>query len=85
MFLSNRVDNTISIIDMKSLQVVETFPVPNGPDDMELKSDGSELWVTSRWINRVSVIDLQTKKLKHSIRVGRSPHGLYFHDHAPRR
>jgi YVTN family beta-propeller protein len=51
---------------------------------MELRRDGSELWVTSRWINRVSVIDMKTRQLKHSIRVGRSPHGLYFRDHAPR-
>jgi len=84
-FLSNRVANTISVIDQKSLTIVDTFRVPGGPDDMELRRDGSELWVTSRWINRVSVIDLKTKKLKRSIRVGRSPHGLYFPTHADRR
>lgn len=84
-FLSNRVANTISIIDQQSLAATHSFPVPGGPDDMELKHDGSELWVTSRWANRVSVVDLATYKLKHSIRVGRSPHGLYFHSHAPRR
>ncbi|MFP5348918.1 MAG: beta-propeller fold lactonase family protein [Gammaproteobacteria bacterium] len=84
-FLSNRVANTISLIDQQTLAVTHSFPVPGGPDDMELKHDGSELWVTSRWANRVSVVDLATYKLKHSIRVGRSPHGLYFHSHAPRR
>lgn len=83
-FLSNRVANTISVIDMTMLKIVESFPVPNGPDDMELRKDGSELWVTTRWINRVSVIDMKTKQVKHSIRVGRSPHGLYFPSHAPR-
>lgn len=83
-FVSNRAENTISIIDMQALKVVESFAVPGGPDDMELRRDGSELWVTSRWINRVSVMDMKTKKLKHSIRVGRSPHGLYFPSHAPR-
>src|SRR6185436_10032355 len=35
-FLSNRVDNTISVIDMKTLKVVDTIAVPGGPDDMEL-------------------------------------------------
>jgi YVTN family beta-propeller protein len=82
--LSNRVENTISVIDMEALKVVETIKVPGGPDDMELKKDGSELWVTSRWIGRVSVIDMKTRQVKHSIPVGRSPHGLYFHSHAPR-
>ncbi|MGE5240831.1 MAG: PQQ-binding-like beta-propeller repeat protein [Bacteroidota bacterium] len=83
--ISNRVDNTISVIDEQELKVLRTFPVPGGPDDMELKRDGSELWVTSRWINRVSVIDMRTGILMHSIHVGRSPHGIYFHDHAARR
>jgi YVTN family beta-propeller protein len=31
------------------------------------------------------VVDMQTKKVIHSIPVGRSPHGIYFHTHAPRR
>jgi YVTN family beta-propeller protein len=83
-FLSNRAENTVSVIDMQTLAVVDKIPVPGGPDDMELRRDGKELWVTSRWINRVSVIDLQTKTLKRSIKVGRSPHGLYFHTHAAR-
>ena len=84
-FLSNRVANTISVIDQQALTVVESFAIPGGPDDMELKRDGNELWVTSRWANRVTVVDLATRKIKNSIRVGRSPHGLYFHTHAPRR
>ena len=51
---------------------------------MELRRDGKELWVTSRWIKRVTVIDMDSKKVVHSIPVGRSPHGVYFHSHAPR-
>jgi YVTN family beta-propeller protein len=52
---------------------------------MELSRDGGRLWVTSRWINRVTVIDMRTKELLRSIRVGRSPHGIYFPTHAARR
>jgi len=32
----------------------------------------------------VQVVDMATKKVKHSIRVGRSPHGIYLYHHAPR-
>lgn len=85
LFITNRVANTVSVIDQTTLTMVESFPVPGGPDCMELTRDGAELWVTSRWANRVTVIDLDTKKIKASIRVGRSPHGLYFVNHAPRR
>jgi len=84
LLLTNRVANTISIIDQKTLTVTETFPVPGGPDCMELTRDGKELWVTSRWIKQVTVVDMTTRKIKHSIPVGRSPHGVYFPTHAPR-
>jgi len=83
-FVSNRVADTVSLLDQQTMKVVYSFPVPGGPDDMELKKDGSELWVTSRWRNRVSVVDLRSKKIIQSIKVGRSPHGIYFHDHAAR-
>jgi YVTN family beta-propeller protein len=83
--VSNRVGNTVSVIDQVELKVVDTIPVPGGPDCMELRRDGKELWVTSRWINRVSVVDMTTKRLLHSIPVGRAPHGIYFPTHAARR
>lgn len=84
-FLTNRVANTISIIDMQDLRVVRTLDVPGGPDCMELTADGKELWVTARFAKRVAVVDVETGKVKQTIPVGRSPHGIYFHDHAPRR
>jgi YVTN family beta-propeller protein len=83
--VSNRVADTVSIIDQGRLEVVDTLAVPGGPDCMELQKDGRRLWVTSRWINRVTVVDMQTKAIVQSIRVGRSPHGIYFPSHAPRR
>ena len=82
--LSNRVDDTISIIDMQTLKVTGTIAVPGGPDDMELRRDGKELWVTARWRNHVAVVNMDTRKIEHIIKVGRSPHGIYFHSHAPR-
>lgn len=83
--VSNRVGNTVSIVDYKTLNVLESFAVPGGPDCMELSKDGKELWVTSRWIKRVSVVDMITKQVIRSISVGKSPHGVYFFDHAARR
>ncbi len=84
LLVTNRVSNSISIIDMTTLSVLETFKAPGGPDCMELTADGKELWVTSRWAQKVTVIDMETKKIKVQIPVGRSPHGIYIHNHAPR-
>jgi YVTN family beta-propeller protein len=84
LLVTNRVENTIAIIDMQKLAVVEKFSVPGGPDCMELTRDGKELWVTSRWIQKVSVVDMASKNVIAQIPVGRSPHGIYFRGHAPR-
>ena len=83
-FLSNRMGNSISLLDQQSLAVKETFPVPGGPDCMEITKDGKQLWTTSRWIRKVTVVDLATKQVLFQIPVGRSPHGLFFLSHAPR-
>jgi YVTN family beta-propeller protein len=81
---SNRVSNTISIIDYKTLTKTRdiTGLLP-GPDDMELSADGRFLWVTFRFARHVGVIDMKSSQLVDTIRVGRSPHGIYFADRAP--
>jgi YVTN family beta-propeller protein len=84
MFVSNRVSNTINIIDTKTLENVGTIAVPGGPDCMELTSDGKTLWATLRWIKKVAVIDVASRKVVKLIPVGRSPHGVFFANAAPR-
>ncbi|EQD31168.1 YVTN beta-propeller repeat-containing protein, partial [mine drainage metagenome] len=73
-----------SIIDTQTLTITKTFPVPGGPDDMEVSEDGKELWITNRWIRQVSVVDLSTDKVVRTIPVGKSPHGIFFEHHAAR-
>ncbi|MBC8055062.1 MAG: YncE family protein, partial [Rhizobiales bacterium] len=53
-FVSNRVANSISRIDMKTLEVVESYSAPGGPDCIEVLSDGKTLLVTSRWARRLT-------------------------------
>lgn len=82
-FVSNRsVDGSISLLDTQTMSVVEKYDVPGGPDDMMVRADGKELWATARFARKVQVIDLVTKKLKMSIPVGSSPHGVFFLNHA---
>uniref|UniRef100_UPI0035B4F0D6 YncE family protein n=1 Tax=Zoogloea sp. TaxID=49181 RepID=UPI0035B4F0D6 len=84
-FVSNRtVRGSISVFDMQTLTVVDKFDVPGGPDDMEVRADGKELWATARFARKVQVIDLEQKKVVRSIPVGRSPHGVFFLNHAGR-
>ena len=83
-FVSNRISNTINIIDQQTLENVGTIKVPGGPDCMELTEDGKTLWVTLRWIKKVAVIDIASRKVIKLIPVGRSPHGVYFINNAAR-
>lgn len=83
-FVSNRVQNSINIIDQVTLENVGMIPVPGGPDCMELSADGKTLWVTQRWIKKVAVVDVATRKVIKMIPVGRSPHGVFFANSAPR-
>ncbi len=83
-FVSNRVANTISKIDLQTLSVVSQFNAPGGPDCMEVSADMKTLMVSSRWIKKVSIIDIQSGALTKQVNVGRSPHGVWTLDHAKR-
>lgn len=83
-FVSNRVANTISKIDLQSFAVVASYAAPGGPDCMDLSADGRLLYFTSRWARKLSVLDLHTGQLVQQVKVGRSPHGVWTLDHAPR-
>lgn len=84
LFVSNRVANTISKIDMQTLEVVANLPAPGGPDCMEMMADGKHLLVASRWARKLTVIDVEQKKVVRQVNVGKSPHGVWTLDHMPR-
>ena len=83
-FVSNRVANTISKIDYQTMTVVESYPAPSGPDDMDLTPDGRFIYVASRWAGKLTVIDTQSRTVVRQVAVGKSPHGVWTLDHAPR-
>jgi len=82
--VSNRVANTISKIDFQALAVVDQFPAPGGPDCLDLSADGRYIYVASRWIKKLTVIDTKTRKVVRQVKVGKSPHGVWTLNHAPR-
>jgi YVTN family beta-propeller protein len=83
-FVSNRVANTISLIDTQSLSVVEQYQAPGGPDCMEFLADQRTLLVTSRWARKLTYIDTNDKRIVRQVAVGRSPHGVWTLAHAAR-
>jgi YVTN family beta-propeller protein len=84
LLVSNRVANSISKIDLQTMAVVDTFAAPGGPDCMDVSRDGKQLLVTSRWARKLTVIDMASRKIVRQVSVGKSPHGVWTLDHAPR-
>jgi len=82
--VSNRAGNTISRIDIQTWKVVATYPAPGGPDCMDLLADGRTILVTSRWARQMTVIDTIKGEVVRQVPVGRSPHGVWTLQHAPR-
>lgn len=82
--VSNRVADTISKIDFQTFTVVDRYPGPSGPDCMDLTSDGRYILLASRWAKKLSVIDTTTRQVVRQVKVGKSPHGVWTLDHAPR-
>ncbi len=83
-FASNRVADTISKIDLQTLEVVDTYKVPGGPDCMDVLADGKTLLVSSRWAKKLAVLDTSTRQIVRQVPVGKSPHGVWTLDHASR-
>jgi YVTN family beta-propeller protein len=82
--VSNRVANTVSNIDLNTLKVVATYQAPGGPDCLEVSADQKTLYISSRWIKKMSIVDMTTGQLLKQVSVGRSPHGIWTLDHAKR-
>jgi YVTN family beta-propeller protein len=47
-------------------------------------ADGKHLLVASRWARKLTVIDVEQKKVVRQVNVGKSPHGVWTLDHMPR-
>jgi DNA-binding beta-propeller fold protein YncE len=78
-FVSNRVDATISKVNMDTLEKVGDIKgLPAGPDCMDITPDKKEMWVSFRFSKKIGIINLTSNELEKTIKVGNSPHGVFF-------
>ena len=78
MYVANRLEGTISVVDLATNKVVHTWTTGGTPDMMQLSVDGRQLWVSGRYDSAVYVLDTQTGELLHTIYTGAQPHGLTY-------
>lgn len=78
LYVSNRGEGSISVIDFATSKVVQKWQFPGGgsPDMGGVSPDGKVLWLSGRYHREVYAIDTQNGKLLARIKVGNEPHGL---------
>lgn len=78
LYVSNRQEGSVSLIDFASRKVARKWRLPGGgsPDMGGVSADGRTLWLSGRYNAEVYAIDTTTGKLRARIKVGEGPHGL---------
>ncbi len=78
LYVSNRGEGSISVIDFATRQVINTWRFPGGgsPDMGGLSVDGKVLWLGGRYHHEVYAIDTTSGRLLTRIKVGKGPHGV---------
>jgi len=77
-YVSNRDEGSVSVLDAASLAVKTLWKIPGGgsPDMGGVSVDGKELWLSGRYNSVVYVLDTTTGQVTHKIAVDAGPHGL---------
>ena len=78
MYVSNRGEGTISLIDTATRKVATKWTIPGGgsPDMGGVSADGKVLWLSGRYNAEVYAFDTTDGHLLARIKVGKGPHGL---------
>jgi YVTN family beta-propeller protein len=76
LYVSNRGDGSVSVVDVASRKVSATWRFGGSPDMGGVSSDGSQLWLSGRYSGAVYAIDTRDGHLLARIPVGSGPHGL---------
>jgi YVTN family beta-propeller protein len=76
-YVPNHSSNTVSVIDPRTFRVIQTVPVPAGPEHVVPSYDLKTLWVNSDTGNALTPIDAKTGRFGHPIPV-QDPYNLYF-------
>ncbi|OHV41998.1 MULTISPECIES: YncE family protein [Pseudofrankia] len=77
LYVSNRGEGTISLIDFATRKIVDRWRIPGGSPDMGgVSVNGDVLWLSGRYNREVYAISTKNGELLARIPVGAGPHGL---------
>jgi len=75
-YVGNFKDNTVSVVDTGSRQLIATVPVAAGPDGIVVARNDRQVFVSGASGSSLSVIDTATDRISDTIEVGKGPQGL---------
>ncbi len=76
MFVSNRMDNSVSVLDPRTGAVLTSRPIPNSSPDMGgVTADGGQLWLSGHYDAEVYVLSTVDGHLLARIPIAKGPHG----------
>ncbi len=78
LYVSNRLEGSISVIDIATRKVTARWNTGGSPDMGQLSPDGKQLWISIRSHAHVMVIETATGKVLARIPTDTEPHGLTF-------
>ena len=78
-WVSNEKDDTLSVIDVASMEVVRTIPVGERPRGITFSHDFSVLYVCASDSDTVQVMDPETGEILHELPSGEDPEQFVLH------
>lgn len=78
-YVSNEKDNTLSVIDMNSLEVVDTIDVGQRPRGILMSKDNRLLYICASDDDTVQVLDLATRRIVDTLPSGEDPEQFALH------
>jgi len=75
-WISNRSDDSVSIIDPETLEVVDTFAVEGFPLRIYMTPDGRTALLSCARANEVAIVDVETREVTERLPTGDTPVGI---------
>ena len=72
-FVTNQYSDTVSVFDLKSLNVLSTIEVGEYPEGIDVTADGRTIVVANWFSNSVSLIDASEMRVIGEIETGDGP------------
>ena len=76
LYITNRNEGTISVLDFATRKLVAKWNVGGSPDMGGVSADGKVLWLSSRYDAQLLAISTKNGRVLARIRVGDGPHGV---------